>query len=101
MWIGSIGDGTTNLDVKVDSTVVQSYPEPASAEAGYSLRSLDLSAFADGASHTIEFNYDSPGSASSNYSVDDVTLDCAAGTPLQPQPARNAPVGAATYRLTH
>lgn len=100
LWIGSAtgGAGATNMDVNVDGTSVVSYPEPAVAEAGYTLRSIDMSAFADGASHTIEFNYVATGT-SSNYSVDDVTLDCAAGSPVAPRPAPNAPKGPASFRL--
>jgi len=76
---------------------VASFPEPAAPEAGYTLRSVDVSAFADGASHTIGFDYDS-GGTQSNYSVDDATLDCAAGTPVQPRAALHAPRGPATLR---
>jgi hypothetical protein len=87
--------------VRVDSTVVASCREPAGPEAGYTLRSVDVSAFADGASHTIMFDYDSAGTQS-NYSVDDVTLDCAAGTPMQPRPAPPHTLrGPATNRLAH
>jgi hypothetical protein len=101
LWIGSAAGGAGNLDVKVDSNVVASFPEPAGPEAGYTLRSVDVSAFADGASHTIMFDYDSAGTQS-NYSVDDVTLDCAAGTPMQPRPAPPHTLrGAATNRLAH
>jgi hypothetical protein len=47
------------------------------------------------------FDYDSAGTQS-NYTVDDVTLDCAAGTPMQPRPAPPHTLrGAATNRLAH
>lgn len=78
LWIGSVAGNASNMDVTVDSDVVQSYPEPATAESGYTLRSVDLSAYADGASHTVGFSYSG---ISSNYSVDDVTLDCEAAAP--------------------
>jgi len=101
LWIGSAAGGGGNMDVKVDANVVASFPEPAGPEAAYTLRSVDVSAFADGASHTIAFDYDSAGTQS-NYSVDDVTLDCAAGTPMQPRPAPPHTLrGPATNRLTH
>jgi subtilisin-like proprotein convertase family protein len=98
LFIGSIGDGSTNMDVTVDGTTVASFPEPAVAEAGYSLRSVDVSAYANGASHSVELIYATTGS-SSNYSVDDVTLDCSAATPMQPRPATHAPRGPVTYRI--
>jgi hypothetical protein len=78
LWIGSVAGNGSNMDVTVDSDVVESYPEPAAAESGYTLRSVDLSAYADGASHTVGFSYSG---ISSNYSVDDVTLDCEAAAP--------------------
>lgn len=93
LWVGAIGDGSTNLDVLVDANVVTSFPEPAVEEAGYTQRGIDVSAFADGAAHTIEFVYTSPGSASSNYSLDDVTLDCAPAPLTQPLPALYPPSG--------
>ncbi len=48
LWVGAIGDGSTNLDVSVDGNVVTSFPEPAAAEAGYTQRGIDISTFADG-----------------------------------------------------
>jgi hypothetical protein len=78
LWVGSVAGNASNMDVKVDSDVVESYPEPAAAEAGYTLRSVDVSAYADGASHTVGFSYSG---ISSNYSIDDVTLDCEAAAP--------------------
>jgi len=64
----------------IDSDVVESYPEPGTAETGYTLRSIDVSSYSDGNPHTVKFNYVSPGT-SSNYSLDDVTLDCTAAAP--------------------
>jgi len=82
LWIGSVSGtaGATNLDVMIDSDVVESYPEPGTAETGYTLRSIDVSSYSDGNPHTVKFNYVSPGT-SSNYSLDDVTLDCTAAAP--------------------
>jgi|GEM_PF-2294776 len=78
LWIGSLQGNASNMDVMVDSNIVQSFPEPASPESGYSLRSVDLSAYADGASHAVGFRYSG---IASNYSIDDVTLDCQAAAP--------------------
>ena len=41
----------------------------------YSLRTIDLSAFADGASHLMLFEYIAPTTGKSNYVVDNVTLN--------------------------
>lgn len=74
------------LVVKVDGTVVQTITEPATAEAGYSLRTIDVSAFADGASHILKFEYSRPGTGpSDNFSLDDVSIN----TPMAP-PRRTA-----------
>jgi len=102
LWMGSVSGtaGATNMDVMIDSNIVASYPEPATADAAYSLRSIDVSAYSDGNAHTVKFNYVSPGT-SSNYSVDDVTLDCAAGTPFQPRPATHLPRGPITHRISN
>jgi len=64
------------LNVRVDGTVVQSYPEPADLETEYTERIIDLSAFANGAAHNIEFEYIAPdnGVGNSSYLVDDVSL---------------------------
>ena len=100
LWIVAIGDGTTNMDVAVDGTVLTSFPEPAAAEAGYTQRGIDVSSFADGNSHTITFTYTSPGSGSANYSLDDVTLDCTPAPQSWPLPALR-PANGSTLRAAH
>ncbi len=67
------------LRVKVDGTTLRTFDEPATAESAYIGRSVDLSAFANGASHTIQFEYVNPsGSGKSNFVVDDLTIECTA-----------------------
>ena len=67
------------LRVKVDGAIVRSFDEPASTEPAYLGRSVDLSSFANGASHVIQFEYVNPaGSGKSNFVVDDLTIDCTA-----------------------
>jgi hypothetical protein len=64
------------LNVKVDGTTVQSFTEPNTAETSYTQRSVNLDAYANGAQHTIQFQYVHPNDgAGSNFHVDDVTLD--------------------------
>lgn len=63
------------FDLEVDGVPVASYPEPAVAESGYSERTVDLSAFADGLDHTLEFHYEKPfGGGIANFNLDDVAL---------------------------
>ena len=67
------------LRVKVDGITLRTFDEPASAEAAYVARSIDLSSFANGASHGIQFEYVNPGgSGKSNFVVDDLSIDCTA-----------------------
>ena len=93
LFIGAIGDGSSNMDVSVDGNVITSFPEPAAAEAGYTQRGVDISNFADGGTHTVTFTYTSTTTATSNYSLDDVTIDCTAARPTLPLSAFHAPTG--------
>ncbi|MFN0278096.1 MAG: dockerin type I repeat-containing protein [Pyrinomonadaceae bacterium] len=75
MRIGTVTEPLTDvLNVKIDNIIVQSYPEPPTAETVYTERVIDLSAFADGASHNIRFEYIGPSNGTGSYVVDDVTL---------------------------
>ena len=67
------------VKVKVDGATVWTFNEPGSAETGgYTQRSVDLSAYANGAAHLIMIEYTHPaGGIMSDVMVDDVTLDCA------------------------
>jgi hypothetical protein len=65
---------TDVLNVKIDNVTVVSYPEPSIAEADYTERFIDLTSFANGASHNIEFEYIGPSNGTGSYVIDDVTL---------------------------
>jgi hypothetical protein len=66
---------TSTLQVKIDGTTVQTITEPSSAESGYTQRTVDVSAYADGATHSLRFEYSRPeGAASDNFTLDDVSL---------------------------
>ena len=75
MWMGSV-ESSSQLEVKVDGNVVASYPTVL--ESGYVQRSVDLSDYADGGSHTIRFELVLPGDGNVNVSLDDITLECEA-----------------------
>jgi uncharacterized delta-60 repeat protein len=74
---------TSVFTVAIDGNVVQTINEPSTAEADYTLRTVDLSPYANGGQRTISFNYTRPAgtSGSDSFNVDDVSLDIVASTP--------------------
>jgi hypothetical protein len=105
MRIGAVSfPSTAVLNVRVDGTIVQSYPEPANPETAYSLRTIDLSAFADGGSHGILFEYVGPATGTSSYAVDNVTLtpngSCPSPTPSPTVTPTATPSATATVTAT-
>ncbi len=94
---------TDVLNVRVDGTLVQSYPE-GQIEYAYSLRTIDLSAFADGGSHLILFEYVAPTTETSTYLVDNVFLTfgpaCPSPTPSPPSTPAPTPTPTATPSAT-
>ncbi|MBO9662663.1 hypothetical protein [Dokdonella sp.] len=101
LWIGAVNGSDSVLTVSVDGTEVASYPEPPEAEAGYTQRSVDISAYADGAAHTIEFRYSETAGIMSNYSLDDVTIDATQPTLRAPVRASKTPDAATATRKRH
>src|SRR5262245_4727291 len=58
LWIGAVEAPFTDvLTVKVDGVIRMILDEPGGAEVGYTMRSHNLNGFADGAAHTILFEY--------------------------------------------
>jgi hypothetical protein len=75
MWVGMVtAPATDTLVVSVDGVRVQTFTEPGSAEAAYSLRQIDLTPFADGTAHTLLFTYNGPTTGIANFSVDNIEL---------------------------
>lgn len=78
--IGAPADA--RLLVRVDGTTMARFDEPAAAEAAHISRSIDLSAFANGASRQIRFEYTNPaGAGVSNFLIDDLRIECTAAAP--------------------
>jgi len=75
--IGAVTSPFTDvLTVTVDGALQQTFSEPSVGEAAYTLRSLDVTAFANGGPHTVLFTYTHPaGGGTANFSVDDISLD--------------------------
>jgi hypothetical protein len=76
MRIGTVSSPFTDvLNVRVDGTIVASYPEPTVAEGAYSGKVINLNAFAAGVSHAILFEYIGPTTGTGSYVIDDVELN--------------------------
>ena len=71
---------TATLQVRVDGTTVQTNTEASSPQSSYSQQTVDLSAYADGASHTIAFVYANNATGTNRMIIDDVSLDHTAPT---------------------
>jgi hypothetical protein len=84
------------LNVRVDGMIVQSYPEGGPSEFAYSLRIIDLSAFADGGSHLIVFEYIGPSTSLGSYLLDNITLTNGAACPTPPPTPTATPTLTAT-----
>ncbi len=76
LWIGSVvSPFTDTLTVKLDGNTLDTHLEPSTAEPGYTRRSVDVSAYADGGSHALLFEYvGPPDGGTANFCVDDVVL---------------------------
>jgi hypothetical protein len=101
-WISTVSGGTNLVTFTVDGDTVATEDLTAlGADGDWTPQSIDVGAYADGASHTVKVTYTFSGGASdASYYIDDMTLDCSA-TPAT-APARPAtPVGAGTRALKH
>jgi hypothetical protein len=85
------------LVVKVDGTTVKTHTEVSAAESAYSLQTVDLSAYANGASHTVSFNYTNGSTGTNAMTVDDVSLT---HTPTTATPTVTATVPASPGNTT-
>jgi hypothetical protein len=69
------GNGVDFLELQLDGTPVWSVLENAPGFMTYAPVSVDISAYADGAAHTLTFFSTITGSATTNFFVDDVSLN--------------------------
>jgi len=93
-FIGRTGNGTNTVTFTVDGNVVHTENLPAiGLDSDWSLQSIDLSAYADGGSHTIKITYlHSGGSLDWDYYLDDATLDCSSTPSSGPAQQRPLPL---------
>ena len=79
----SSGNGNDALTVMVDGAEILSVPEGNTLYgSGYVLTGIDLSAYANGASHSISFQSTTTGSNTTDFNVDDVSITCGNSTTL-------------------
>ena len=90
------------LLVKVDGTTVKTHTEVAVAEAAYVQQTVDLAAYANGASHTLSFEYTNGGAGTTNMTVDDVSINSTppADTTAPQTTITSSPAGGIAKSLT-
>jgi hypothetical protein len=86
-------DAAGTLTISIDGTPVQTTDASATpADADYAAQSIDISAYANGAAHAVEFRYDYDDAGATGLDgdvfIDDVTIDATAARPTAPPPAR-------------
>jgi hypothetical protein len=93
---------TDTLTVTMDGTTVAAFTEPSTAEAAYSLRSYDLSSFADGGTHALLFTYNGPSASAANFTVDDISIiaNVVCATPTATSTPTNTPTPAGSPSIT-
>lgn len=72
VWASFTGVAPT-FTVSVDGTVVDTLP--AGLTGGYVLRTVDLTAYADGRAHKIRFSYSKPDGGLADINLDDISLN--------------------------
>ena len=66
---------TDLLEVRLDGNLLASYLEPATSESAYTFYAFPLDAYADGATHTLSFEFFGPaGGGFAGFNLDDVAL---------------------------
>src|SRR5262245_43711951 len=65
---------TDTLVVRVDSTNVQTFTEPSTPEPAYTERFVNVTPFANGLAHSIQFVFTHPAGNIATFTVDDVSL---------------------------
>jgi len=75
-FVSTAPDAAGNLTISVDGTAVDTTDLSAVTDTDYTQFSVDISTYADGAAHLIDFTFDYPGGAQDgDIFIDDVTVD--------------------------
>ena len=70
------GDGGDFLNVSIDGNILNTFTDADGPFIGYVQQSVDISAFADGGSHTLEFSSEISGAIGfTNFFVDDIAIN--------------------------
>ncbi len=82
LWIGADGGGADPFTVEMDSAVQKTIlSNDAAFAAGYTMDSVDLSAFADGAAHNLLFRGGHGTVGNTNFNLDDISVTITAPPP--------------------
>ena len=76
LWIGYVVTPFTDaLEIRIDGSPLDTITEPTTGDYFYTPKELDLSAYADGNDHTLQFRFTSPANGGlSNWNIDDIQL---------------------------
>jgi hypothetical protein len=102
-FAAGVPDVAGTLTVTVDGTPVETTDLSAiAADTSYVQQSIDVSSYADGAPHTIQFQYDYPGGGTfdGNIFIDDVSID-ATSTPARRAFGRHVEKSVAAKQRKH
>ncbi len=86
---------TARLQVRVDGNTVQTRTEASSPQSFYSQQFVDLSAWANGASHTISFDFANVDAGTNRMIIDDVSLNHTPPTTARPTVTSTVPASPA------
>ena len=87
---------TATLQVRVDGMTQKTHTEASTAQSSYTQQTVNLSAFANGASHTISFNYANTSFGENRMTVDDVSLNHTQAVTATPTVTATVPVSPAS-----
>jgi len=88
------------VNVRMDGAILQTFTEPTVAEGAYTQRTINVSAFANGAAHNLLFEYIGPSSGTGSFVIDDVSLIAGACPSATPSPGSPTPTPSQTPTAT-
>ncbi len=105
LWNGASGGASDAFKVRIDGAdVFSTLAGDPTYTGGYTLVTVDLTAFADGGSHTVEFYAATYGGTVTNFSLDDIALESCSGAggcaSMPSGPLTNIPAAGGNWVIT-